>query len=61
MKSKLLYILAYFAIALIPFKLAYLTPGGNNSASLVGFLIVALGAILMISISSFGGSSRETH
>jgi len=61
MKSKFIYILIYFLIALYPFKLAYLTPGGNNIASLVGFLIVALGAILMISISSFGGSSRETH
>ena len=61
MKSEFIYILIYFLIALFPFKLAYLTPGGNNIASLVGFLIVALGAILMISISSFGGSSRETH
>lgn len=61
MKRTIVISLVFLLIALFPFKLAYLTPGGNEMAALFGFVVLALGYVAVITITSFGGSSRETH
>lgn len=61
MKRSVVITLVFLLIAIYPFKLAYLNPGGNEMAALFSFLVVALGFVAVITITSFGGNSREIH
>lgn len=61
MKRSTIASIVILLIMIYPFKLAYLSTEIHGMVPMVGFLITVFGFLAILTINSFGGSSRETH
>ncbi|HAA01089.1 MAG TPA: hypothetical protein DCD96_05525 [Flavobacteriales bacterium] len=61
MKRSTITSIVILLIMIYPFYLGYLAEEKSDMAGLIGFLITVFGFLIIMTITAFGGESRESH